>query len=403
MLVEQGHFLGLFKIVGDHFLDHVGKGDFGLPAEFCLGLAGVAEQGFDFSGPKVARVDGDDGARVVGRGRVGAGGIPPALFVNALPVPTKGDAEFGGAEFDELADTVLDAGGDDKVVGLLLLEHEPLHADEVLGVAPVAQSVEVAHVEAAFEALADVGETAGDLAGDEGFAAARAFVIEEDTVAGVEAIGFAVVDGDPVGVELGGGVGAARVEGGGFLLGDFLDEAVEFGGAGLVEAGFLFQTENADGFEQAQGADGVDIGGVFGAFEADGDVALGAEVVDFVGLDLLDDADEVAGVGEIAVVQLEPSLGDVGVLVDVIDALGVEQRGAALDAVDNVAFFEEEFGEVGAILAGDASDEGDFAPCLFFNHDYSVIFSWSIVLSRSILPIARKNFLGGPARKQTLT
>ena len=379
MLVEQGHFLSLLQIVGDHLLDHVGEGDFGLPAEFCLGLAGVAEQGFDFSGPEVARVDGDDGAGAVGGWRIGAGGVPPALFVDALPLPADRDAEFGGAEFDELADAVLDAGGDDEVIGLVLLEHEPLHADEVLGVSPVAEGIEVAHVEAVIQALADVGEAAGDLAGDEGFATARAFVIEEDTVAGIEAVGFAVVDGDPVGVELGGGVGAARVEGGGFLLRNFLDETVELGGAGLVEAGFLFQTENADGFEQAQGADGVDVGGVFGAFEADGDVALGAEVVDFVGLDLLNDADEVAGVGEIAVVQLEPSLGDMGILINVVDALGVERGGAPLDAVDNVAFFEQEFGEVGAILTGDAGDEGDFGLIGNSGHD-SYVLSLSLLL-----------------------
>jgi len=36
---------------------------------------------------------------------------------------------------------------------------------------------------------------------------------------------------------------------------------------------------------------------------------------------------------------------DVRVFVDVVDALGVEERGAALDAVDFVAFFEQELGE----------------------------------------------------------
>lgn len=39
-----------------------------------------------------------------------------------------------------------------------------------------------------------------------------------------------------------------------------------------------------------------------------------------------------------------------------IDPLGVEKGGAALDAVHGVAFFEQKFGEVGAVLAGDACD-----------------------------------------------
>jgi hypothetical protein len=34
----------------------------------------------------------------------------------------------------------------------------------------------------------------------------------------------------------------------------------------------------------------------------------------------------------------------VGVLVQMVDAVGVEERGAALDAVDDVALFKEKFG-----------------------------------------------------------
>lgn len=46
----------------------------------------------------------------------------------------------------------------------------------------------------------------------------------------------------------------------------------------------------------------------------------------------------------------------VGVLVDMVDTIGVEERGTALDAMDDVAFFEQEFGEIGAVLAGDSGD-----------------------------------------------
>ena len=208
-------------------------------------------------------------------------------------------------------------------------------------------------------------EGAGDLAGDESFAADRAFVVEEDAVAGVDAIGFAVVDGDPVGVELGDGVGAARVEGRGFLLRGFLDEAVEFGGRCLVEAGLLFQAEDADRFQDAQRAQAVGVGGVFGRFEADGDMALRGQVVDFVGLNLLDDADQIGGVGQVAVVQDEIAVADVRVLVQVVDAIRVERRRAALDAVDDVAFAEQQFGQIGAVLAGDAGDQGNFGHVLF--------------------------------------
>ena len=53
-------------------------------------------------------------------------------------------------------------------------------------------------------------------------------------------------------------------------------------------------------------------------------MALGTEVVDLVGLRFLHDAHQVAGVGQIPVVQLEVGVFYVRVLVDVVHALGVE-------------------------------------------------------------------------------
>ena len=47
----------------------------------------------------------------------------------------------------------------------------------------------------------------------------------------------------------------------------------------------------------------------------------------------------------------------VRVLVNVIDAAGVEARAAANDAVDRVALGEKEFAEIGAVLASDSGDK----------------------------------------------
>jgi len=224
-------------------------------------------------------------------------------------------------------------------------------------VAPVAQRIHIAHVQALLQTQGDVGQAAGDLAGYKCFAPARAFVIEQDAVAGIHAIGLAVVDRDPVGIELGHGVGAARVEGGSFLLRDFLHQAIQLAGGGLIEAGFLLQSEDAYGFEHAQRAHAVHIGGVFGRLEGHGHMALGAQVVDLVGLHFLNDAGQVAGVAEVAVVQLEAGIVDVRILVDVVHTLGVKGAGAALDAVHDVTFFQQQLGQIGAVLAGDAGDE----------------------------------------------
>ncbi len=49
------------------------------------------------------------------------------------------------------------------------------------------------------------------------------------------------------------------------------------------------------------------------------------------------------------------------VLVEVLDPSRVEGGGSADDAVHLVALGQEELGQVGAVLAGDASDEGHAA------------------------------------------
>jgi len=58
----------------------------------------------------------------------------------------------------------------------------------------------------------------------------------------------------------------------------------------------------------------------------------------------------------------------VRVLVQVVDAIGVEARGASLYAVHLVAFLEQKFGQVGAVLAGYARDQCGLAqvPVLVF-------------------------------------
>ena len=118
------------------------------------------------------------------------------------------------------------AGGDDVVARRGLLQHAPHDFDVVPGMAPIAPCVEVAEEEAILQPDLDAAERAGDLAGDEGLAAAGRLVVEEDAIGGVDAVGLAIVHGDPVGVELGDGVGRARIEGRGLGLRAVLDEAV---------------------------------------------------------------------------------------------------------------------------------------------------------------------------------
>jgi hypothetical protein len=172
----------------------------------------------------------------------------------------------------------------------------------------------------------------------------------------IQAPGFAVVHGGPVREQLGHAIRAARVEGGVLRLRHLGGSAEQFARAGLVEARAMRQTQRAHGLQQPQRAQAIDVGGVLRLLEADGHVAHGAQVVDLVGLHLLHDAQQAGTVAQVAEVQRKGVI-DVGVLVQVVDTLGVEQRRTALDAVHRVAPTQQPFGQVGAVLARDAGDE----------------------------------------------
>ena len=229
------------------------------------------------------------------------------------------------------------ARGQDVVVWRIALQDAPHALHVVPGVAPVALGVEVAEVGLFLQAQRDPRHRAGDLARHERLAPARALVVKQDAVGGVDAVGLPVVDRDPVRVELRHAVRAAGVERRRFRLRRLLHLAVELRGGGLVEAGLLRQVEYADRLQEAERAEGVDIGRVLGRVERDLHVALGREVVDLVGPRLLHNPVEVGGVREVAVMEEEAHLLRVGVGIEVIDTVGVKLRRPPLNAVHLVA------------------------------------------------------------------
>ena len=138
----------------------------------------------------------------------------------------------------------------------------------------------------------------------EGFTSAFALVVEEYAVYGKHAIAFAVVLCNPKAILFGYAIGAAGIERGCLALRHFLHFSEELGSGGLVNACLLFHTENAYGFEHAQGAYGIGFGGIFGHVEGYFDMALGGKVIYFVRLHTLDDTDERAGVCHVSIVQV---------------------------------------------------------------------------------------------------
>ncbi len=121
-----------------------------------------------------------------------------------------------------------------------------------------------------------------------------------------------------------------------------------------MQAGF------ADGFQQTDGAGAGDVGGVFGTIEAHANMALGGEIVNFLRLNLAEQPRQGAGIGQVAIMEEQPVFSQVRVGVNAVQPAGVEGAGAADQAVNLVAFGEQQLREVGTVLPGDAGDEGFF-------------------------------------------
>ena len=201
---------------------------------------------------------------------------------------------------------------------------------------------------------------AGDLARDEVLAAARRLVVEQDAVDGEQPVGLAVVDGLPMGVDLGAGVGAARMKRRGLALRSLGDLAEHLGGPGLIEAHLAVVplVVIADRLEQSERAQPDHVGGVLRLVEGDPDVRLRRQIVDFVGPGLLDYPSQPGAVAEVAVMKLKPLAG-LEALAEMIDPPRGEAGSAAHDAVDLVALVQEQFGDIRAVLTGDTSDQCD--------------------------------------------
>ena len=78
----------------------------------------------------------------------------------------------------------------------------------------------------------------------------------------------------------------------------------------------------------AAGSRSDNLGSIFQNVERDLDVALGTEVIDFVGINCFEHTPQSGTVGQIAIVQGQSCTAKMGVVVKMIDAISVEEARA---------------------------------------------------------------------------
>ena len=194
-------------------------------------------------------------------------------------------------------------------------------------------------------------------------------MVEQNTARAKDVVALSVVDGHPVRIELGHAVRAAGVERRAFNLGNGLHLAKHLGRTGLVEADL--GVDQANGFKHVEAANAGDLRGGAGLVKRHAHKALSSQVVDFVGLHLLHQRNAGTQVGQVIFNQMQ-----IGVLLDaqLFNAPKVDGAGAAVGAVNGVAFFEQKLRQVSAVLACDAGEDGGFHvndPRFFINYRYA--------------------------------
>ena len=98
-------------------------------------------------------------------------------------------------------------------------------------------------------------------------------------------------------IDLSGTSGVAETERCALILRDLLHQAEKLTGARLADPNFVCELEDPHRLKDPQRAQRITVGDVFGALKTHRQMALGAEVVNLIGLHLLDDPDQVGAVG----------------------------------------------------------------------------------------------------------
>ena len=146
-------------------------------------------------------------------------------------------------------------------------------------------------------------------------------------------------------------IGRTRIERCVFILRCFLRFSEQFRRGGLKDPDRLLKSADANGIDDAQGAQSVDISRVHRQREWSTDVRLSSQIVDLIRLNFINDFEETGAVGKVAVVQVHGTCTmSTTIGREMFIFRGVERTRFPHDPVHLVAFGQQQFGQIGSIL-----------------------------------------------------
>mmetsp|Transcript_13501 Transcript_13501/g.27564 ORF Transcript_13501/g.27564 Transcript_13501/m.27564 type:complete len:233 (+) Transcript_13501:392-1090(+) len=217
------------------------------------------------------------------------------------------------------------SGGENVIVGSVVLKHHPHPLDVIASMSPITFGVNVSEVQALVQPFVDAGDSHGNFTGDKCGPTTGRLVVEENSVGEVHSVSLAVVHKNPEGILLCNGIRRTGVERSRLGLRDLLHLSVKLTGGSLVEASGLLESTGTNGIEHTKDAHSITIGSVLWHVKGHLHVTHSTKVVDFVGLDIGNDCDQVGGIAKITIVKEKLDSGLVAVTVNVVDAPGIER------------------------------------------------------------------------------
>src|SRR5210317_815468 len=134
-------------------------------------------------------------------------------FVFSFTLPCDLLSDLFEAHFNELPHRVCLARRDNIFISLFLLKHEPHGFNIVFCVPPIPRGVEISQFKEFSLTLHNLFDAIGNLLCHKVSTPSRRFVVEENSRAGVHAIGFTVIFDEPVSGQFGDAIDGSWVKG----------------------------------------------------------------------------------------------------------------------------------------------------------------------------------------------
>ena len=128
----------------------------------------------------------------------------------------------------------------------------------------------------------------------------------------------------------------------------------------MVDTNFFARCryEIPDSLDETKRAQSDDVGRVLRLLKRDFHMRLSAQVVYLIRLNFLQNTSEPSPVSQIPIMEKEMGSKIMGVLIEMVNSVGIKGAGSTNDPVHFVPFGKEKLCQIRTVLTGDAGDQG---------------------------------------------